>query len=104
MVEFLRKFENRSIDYEIFYYMICLFYVAGWGHLLIYIPRVTHEVSDSTRDVTATSPRPGTQEGLGTTHEGGGYDQSIGPTFSDAIARSWLWSTVTRSSPFGLLQ
>ena len=32
---------------------------------------------------------------------GGGCDQSIGSTVSDAIVivRSWLWSTATRSSP-----
>ena len=37
----------------------------------------------------------------GTNHEGGGCDQSIGSTVSDAIVRSWLWSTATRSSPLG---
>ena len=31
----------------------------------------------------------------------GGCDQSIGSTVSDAIVRSWLWSTATRSSPLG---
>ena len=34
-------------------------------------------------------------------HEGGGCDQSIGSTVSDAIVRSWLWLTATRSSPLG---
>ena len=34
-----------------------------------------------------------------TAHEGGGCQQSIGSTVSDAIARSWLWLTATRSSP-----
>ena len=34
-------------------------------------------------------------------HKGGGRDQSIGSTVSDAIFRSWLWSTATRSSPLG---
>ena len=34
-----------------------------------------------------------------TVHEGGGCDQSIGSTLSDAIVGSWLWSTATRSSP-----
>ena len=34
-------------------------------------------------------------------HEGGGSDQSIGPTVSDSIVRSWLWLTATRSSPLG---
>ena len=28
----------------------------------------------------------------------GGGDQSIGSTVSEAIVRSWLWSTATRSS------
>ena len=28
-------------------------------------------------------------------------DQSIGSTVSDAIVRSWLWLTATRSSPLG---
>ena len=28
-------------------------------------------------------------------------DQSSGSTFSDAIVRSWLWRTATRSSPLG---
>ena len=37
----------------------------------------------------------------GTAHEGGGCDQSIGSTVSDAIVRSWLWSTATMSSPLG---
>ena len=35
----------------------------------------------------------------GTGHGGGGYDQSIGSTVSDAIVSSWLWSTATRKSP-----
>ena len=34
-------------------------------------------------------------------HEGGECDQSIGYTVTVAIVRSWLWSTVTRSSPVG---
>ena len=33
--------------------------------------------------------------------EGRGCDQSIGSTVSDAIIRSWLWLTATRSSPLG---
>ena len=37
----------------------------------------------------------------GTAHEGGGCDQSIGSTVCDAIVRSWLWPTATRSSPLG---
>ena len=37
----------------------------------------------------------------GTAHEGGGCDQSIGSTVSDAIVRSWLGLTATRSSPLG---
>ena len=37
---------------------------------------------------------------MGTAHEGGGCDQSIGSTVSDAIVRIWLWSTATRISPF----
>ena len=36
-----------------------------------------------------------------TSHEGGGCDQSIGFTVSDAIVRSWLRLTATRSSPLG---
>ena len=32
---------------------------------------------------------------------GWGYDQSIGSTVSDAIVRSWLWLTASRSSPLG---
>ena len=32
---------------------------------------------------------------------GGGCDQSIGSTVSDAIVRSWLWSTATRSCSLG---
>ena len=32
---------------------------------------------------------------------GEGCDQSIGSTVSDAIVRSWLWLTATKSSPFG---
>ena len=35
-----------------------------------------------------------------TAYEDGGCDQSIGSTVSDAIVRSWLWLTATRSSPF----
>ena len=37
----------------------------------------------------------------GTAHEGGGRDQSIGSTVSDAIVRSWLWLTATRSTQLG---
>ena len=37
----------------------------------------------------------------GTAREGGGCNQSIGSTVSDAIVRSWLWSTATRSSLLG---
>ena len=36
-----------------------------------------------------------------TAHKGGGCDQSIGFTVSDAIVRSWLWCTATRSSLLG---
>ena len=36
-----------------------------------------------------------------TANEGGGCDQSIGSTVSDAIVRSWLWLTATKSSPVG---
>ena len=39
----------------------------------------------------------------GTAHEGGRCDQSIGSLVSDAIVRSWLWSTATRSSPLATL-
>ena len=34
---------------------------------------------------------------------GGGKGQSIGSTVSDAIVRSWLWSTATGSRPLGYL-
>ena len=37
----------------------------------------------------------------GTAHEGEGCDRSIRSTVSDAIVRSWLWSTATRSSELG---
>ena len=37
----------------------------------------------------------------GAAHKGGGYDKSIESTVSDAIVRSWLWSTATTSSPLG---
>ena len=37
----------------------------------------------------------------GTAHEGGRSDQSIGSTVFDAIVRSWLWLTATRSSSLG---
>ena len=47
------------------------------------------------------TPRPGAVEDLGTAHEGGGCDQSIGCTVSDPIVSSCLWSTATRSSPLG---
>ena len=30
-----------------------------------------------------------------TAHEGGGCDQSIGSTVSDAIVHSWLWLTAS---------
>ena len=42
-----------------------------------------------------------TRRSGGTAQEGGGCDQSIGSTVSDAIVRSWLWLTATRSSPVG---
>ena len=38
---------------------------------------------------------------MGTAHEGGECDQSNGSTVSDAIVRSWLLSTATRSSSLG---
>ena len=41
------------------------------------------------------------QELRGTAHEGGGCDQTIGSTVSDAIVRNWLWLAATRSSPLG---
>ena len=37
----------------------------------------------------------------GTAHEGGVKSKSIGCTISDAIVRSWLWSTASRSCPLG---
>ena len=37
-----------------------------------------------------------TRRSGGTAREGGGCYQSIGSTVSDAIVRSWLWSTATR--------
>ena len=37
----------------------------------------------------------------GVAHEDGGCDQSIVSTVSDAIVRSWLWLTATRSSSLG---
>ena len=42
-----------------------------------------------------------TRRSGGTAHEGGGCDQSIGSTVYDAIVRSWLWLTATRSSLLG---
>ena len=44
-----------------------------------------------------------TRRSWSTAHEGGGCDLSIGSTVYDAIVRSWLWSTATRSSPLGYL-
>ena len=60
-------------------------------------PRYTFIINPS--GLHSQTPRPGAVEGLGTTHECGGCDQSIESTVSDAIVRSWLWSTVTRSFP-----
>ena len=37
----------------------------------------------------------------GAAHDGEGCDKSIRSIVSDAIIRSWLWSTATRSSPLG---
>ena len=37
----------------------------------------------------------------GTAHEGGGCDQSIGSTVSNAIVRSWLLLIAIRSSSLG---
>ena len=42
-----------------------------------------------------------TRRSGGTVHEGGGCDQSIGFTVSDAIVCSWLWSPSTWSSTLG---
>ena len=42
-----------------------------------------------------------TRRSGGTAHDGWGCDQSIGSTISDAIVRSWLWSTATRNSTLG---
>ena len=38
-----------------------------------------------------------------TAHESWRCDQSIGSTVIDAIVRSWLWSTATRSYPWATL-
>ena len=40
---------------------------------------------------------------MGTNHESGRCDQSIGSTVSGAIVRSWLWLTGTRRSLVGYL-
>ena len=42
-----------------------------------------------------------TRRSGGNAHAGGGCNQSIGSTVSDAIVSSLLWSTATRSSPLG---
>ena len=42
-----------------------------------------------------------TRRSVGTAHEGGECDKSIGSTVSYAIVRSWLWSTAAKSSPLG---
>ena len=42
-----------------------------------------------------------TRRSGGTAHEGGGCDQSIESTISDAIVRNLLCSTATRSSTLG---
>ena len=42
-----------------------------------------------------------TRRSGGTAHEGRGCDQTIGSTVSDAIVRSYVWLTATRSSPLG---
>ena len=42
-----------------------------------------------------------TRRSGGTAHEGGESEKSIGSAVSDAIVRSWLWSTATRNSPLG---
>ena len=44
-----------------------------------------------------------TRRSGGAVHEDWLCDQSI-ESVSDAIVRSWLWLTATRSSPIGLLQ
>ena len=59
-------------------------------------------------DSTLSTPRPGAVEGLGNSLSREGVlgvmaNQSIGCTVSDAIIRSWQWSTTTtyRSLPLG---
>ena len=42
-----------------------------------------------------------TRPSRSTAHEGGECNQSIGSTVSDAIVRSWLWSTAACGSPLG---
>ena len=42
-----------------------------------------------------------TRRSGGTAHDGVWCYQSIGYTDYEAIARSWLWSSATRSSPLG---
>ena len=37
----------------------------------------------------------------GISHAGGGCEQAIGSSISNAIVRSWLWSTATRSFSLG---
>ena len=45
--------------------------------------------------------RRSTRRSGGTAHEGGGCDQLVGSTVSNAIVLNWLWSTEPRSSPLG---
>ena len=52
-------------------------------------------------DLLAAFPPCNTWSSEGTAHKGGECDQSIGSTVSDAIVRSWLWLTVSGSSPLG---
>ena len=66
---------------------------------LILYPECPHRQGGCLAEVALIYTR--TRRSRGTAHEGGGCNQSIGYTVSDAIVCSWLLLTATRSSPLG---
>ena len=93
---------NIVISTLIFYYYITIILYPEWPHRQL---RWLHRIL-KLQDRFAVELRlhrfiQSTRRSGGTAHGGGGYDQSVESTVSDAIVRSWLWSTVTGSSPLG---
>ena len=100
-----RRNPPQNNDYHLYYYSFILLLFGAHYTLSGSIGKVvaSHvEVARSIPGWPETAPIYTIHETLrGHCPWGWECDQSIGSTVSDAIVRSWLWSTATRSSPLG---